>query len=724
MRKNLTLLALLLLPPASVGCRAGTSGIVVAAPEEEHDFFSRREAAPANARRDALAQIERWHTANDAATVPSHLWKSIGPLPVHARDIDENGRVTAIVVSPVDRNVVVVGTSGGGIWRSTDGGVTFAPVSDDQADLPVGVIAVAPSQPDILYAGMGDDHLGSGVLKSTDGGATWHALTSPDLPARNVTNRIVIDPNDASVLWIAFSRSLDANFTSASAMLMKSVDGGVTFQPAFTGIASDLLIVSPDGKTLLAGAVRMSRPGTGGVYRSTDGGQTWTLVYAQGEPEVPPRYYLAKAGDTLYALAVDSVNDFTRRDILASTDGGLTWTKRSGAPLDDRPLYLAANPHDGTLYLGGISLYRSTDGGRTWTTLKGLHLDHHGIAFDPVDAHRVWFGSDGGLYVSDDAGNTMQPLSDRIPAVEFYSVHAHPTKPDVLFAGAQDNGMEKRVQGKEWLEFIGGDGAHAVFDPANSRMLVSLQGTIISRINEDGTGGQFITTAQTFGNDHMSFIAPMARATDGTVWFATYRMWASHDFGTSWAPPAGDLDLTAGDGDELKAFAAGESDPHTLYTGSESGRVMVTHDAGVTWTDVTPAATRQISSIAIDRSAPNHAYVAFAAYGGPHVLETTDFGGSWSDSSAGLPSVPVNAIQIDARRPDTLYAGTDVGVFLSTNGGAGWAPFDNGMPHVIVTSFTTTADGRLIAGTYGRGAYELVESEPPPGGPRRRSVRH
>jgi photosystem II stability/assembly factor-like uncharacterized protein len=693
----------------------------------DREFLESRGIAPPNARREALAQIREWHTTHDAAaSLPN--WTSIGPRPVHGRFLDENGRVTAVVVSPVDPKIIVIGTAGGGIWRSVDRGATFAPVSDDQADINVGAIAMAPSNPNTLYAGMGQDHLGGGVLKSTDGGATWHVISDSSYPAYSTVAKIVVDPTNENIVWLAQNRGYDSNGVRiATGALLKSSDGGRTWQPSFDGLAHDVLITSADGQNLIIGTSRRERPGTGGIYRTTDGGVTWTLVYVQGDSETPPHYYLAQSGSTLLAMAIDEVNETPRRELMVSTDGGATWSKRANAPLDFTPLYLAADPRDGTVYYGAVGLWRSTDGGLTFKTVAGIHPDHHAIAFDPVKPDRIWFGGDGGLWVSDDRGLSVRSLADRVTAVQFYGVFAHPTDPHILFGGAQDNGMERRGVGEQWSELVGGDGNAVVFDPPTGRMLFAFQAGFIDRVPDNGSGTPVnIATEAKFENDRMLFIPPFVRGNDGTVWFASYRLYASHDFGVTWSKPGGTTDLTKGDsdssvGDVISAVAVSASDPHTLYTGSASGRIMITRDAGVTYSDISPGIDAYVSAFAIDRTTPDVTYIAFRGYGSPHVMKTTDAGKTWTNRSEGLPKVPVNALIMMG---DAIFAGTDIGVFRSTNGGELWEPFDNGMPPVIVTSFTVTADGRLVAGTYGRGAYEMDFVPAPAGAPRQRAVRH
>jgi len=276
------------------------------AADSARDAFSARACdAPAGARHEALRRVRAWHAQHDAAAAPAH-WESIGPFAAHSDDYDQTGRVNGIIISPADPENIVVGTSGGGIWRSTDGGTSFRPVSDDQDDLSIAGMAMAPSNPNVIYAATGSDHVGYGVLKSTDGGAHWRLVTTPAF-ARSIITRIAVDPHDENVVWMAQWRALDSAGTLQPVRaLMKSVDGGATWRSMFPGLINDFLIASDDGATILAGAARTTTIGTGGVYRSTDGGASWQLVLPQGSPEVPPEYFFARAGGTLYTAGVDA----------------------------------------------------------------------------------------------------------------------------------------------------------------------------------------------------------------------------------------------------------------------------------------------------------------------------------------------------------------------------------------------------------------------------------
>lgn len=310
--------------------------------------------------------------------------------------------------------------------------------------------------------------------------------------------------------------------------------------------------------------------------------------------------------------------------------------------------------------------------------------------------------------------------------MQFYSVNAHPTDSGILLGGSQDNGLQRQNgNGAEWVELVQGDLGIQLFDVNDpSRILSNSISGYLVRCKVDGSGNlESAGTPATFGvsedNARISFIPPLAQGADGTVWFGSWRVFASKDFGTTWTAPAGDTDLTDGDNDVLTAIGTVGGDAAVLYAGSAAGRLMVTRDGAVTWTDATPPVRRYITSIAVSRTSPSSAYVALSGYRAAHIFKTTNYGVTWTDVSGGLPDMPVNAVYIDKRNPETLYAATDIGVFRSDTAGDNWYPLNNGMPPAIVMSFTTTADGRLIAGTYGRGAYELTSASVRP---RRRAI--
>jgi photosystem II stability/assembly factor-like uncharacterized protein len=698
---------------------------------------------PADARRKALdeaRQRERFRPAAENTSFTPY-WRPIGPLPVNTAWPwkTATGRVKALAISPEDPNIVLAGSSSGGIWRSTDGGDTFAPVSDHHADLSVGAIAFAPSNPRTVYAVSGSDFLGTGVLKSADAGATWQVVDGPSFAPRGTANRMAVDPHNADRLWVAQTSRQDASTGSLfSSGLLRSTDGGFSWTTTVRAIVSDFAAAPGSAATFLLGIPRHDGGGTAGVHRSTDGGATSTLVFP-GKGTLP-RFTFAYSRTTPSRVYLHSFMENTPA-LHVSNDGGVTWSDVAATLPSSRPSFLVAHPSKEELFLGypGGDLHVSADGGVTWRNITMsrnaagrfdpqfslTHIDQHALVFAPHDDRVLYLGNDGGIYKSIDGGATFTSLADSLSLVQAYGIAAHPRDPEMLFLGTQDNGLERKRNGR-WHELITGDYGSILFEPNDPSNIVSnyVYGTILSF---SANGDRFVAeraTEVTFGElfepYRIQFIAPFEQQRmTGTLFFGTWKLFASIDFGRSWTARAGSLDFTRGGTDTLSAIGLAPNDPATIYTGSAAGRLMRSRDEGETWTDITGALPqRHVKAIAVDPEDAGRVWLAFSGYRAAHVYRTTDYGDTWTAVSSGLPDVPVNALFIDPSNREVVYAGTDIGVFVLN--GTQWHFFNDGMPPVVVTAFDVTAGGRIVAATYGRGAYELV-TEP---SPRRRSVRH
>lgn len=751
------LLALLL----CAACRTSVPPLVNPHPAP-HDKGARRDrwmfeqraypfgSIPADARRKALAEVGRFRAASNAVgsdTSGASLWRSIGPEPVQT-DWPwgaATGRVKALAVSPVDPEIVLAGSSSGGIWRSTDGGRNFDPVTDDHADLAVGAIAFAPSSPNIVYAAMGSDFLGTGMLRSDDAGAHWRLVSGSTYGTRGTTPRMIIDPNDPNRLWVAqYSRLDQQSGTVFSSGALVSHDGGVTWTKRFGGLTSDLVAAPGSASQLLLGVTRVDSAGGGnaGIYRSTNGGTTWSLVVDTGDQAYAyPRLAVTPAApQRVYAHMFSNGPGGLKYQFLSSEDGGATFTELPAAGLaKEFSVFVHADPSDPlVVYVGLRDLYKSIDGGQTFMNLtRGYtaadqfdpesstsHVDQHALAFHPQDPRTFYLGNDGGVFLSRDSGLTFESLSGTLSLVQAYGIAAHPTDPAALFLGTQDNGMERRDANGTWRELITGDYGSIVFDRNNPDILATnyVEGLIMSFSGRGEVYLDTLTTNETFGGNRVAFIAPFehSRATN-TLYFGTYRLFVSYDFGGTWTAPAGLLDLTKGGADTLAAIGLAESDPMILYTGSNRGKLMITRDGGNTWTSVTTGLpNRAVRAIAVDRANPELAYAGFSGYAAPHVWKTTNGGATWQQLDSALPDVPVNALLIDRQDANIVYAGTDIGVFRYDARAGEWEHFSKGMPPVIVTDFDVTANGTIVAATHGRGAYELVSAPVV----RRRGVRH
>jgi photosystem II stability/assembly factor-like uncharacterized protein len=614
-------------------------------------------------------------------------------------------------------------------------------VSDGHVDLSIGSIAFAPSNPNVVYAAMGSDFLGTGVLRSDDAGASWRQVSGPSFSQRGISLRAVVDPANPNRLWVAQTSRQGAGSADQAIGVLRSEDGGATWKNVLSATVTDLLLVPGSAETLLTAVGASPRNALKpGIYKSVDGGANWTLIrpagpffpmtgeFVLGVPPAMPNRYYAYGGTDVH----------THRHVMnVSDDGGATWRSYSNELPSDKPFYLGLDPSDAnTLYLGFRDLYKSTDGGATWRNLtravneKGqfdpadstAHVDQHSFAAIPG---AIYAGNDGGVFKSTDGGASFTSLSPTLSLIQAYGVAAHPSDPATLYLGTQDNGLERRAADGTWRELVTGDFGSIAFDPNQPSRVISnyLEGQLIvvNERNESSNVTFNATFEQPEIRPRIAFIAPFEQSrTRGTLYFGSYRLHVSDDFGQTWSMPAGALDLTAGKSDRLRAIGISETDRFAIYTGSQEGRVMVSRDGGFTWRDATAGLPqRTVKAFALDPRNASVAHVALSGYGSDHVFVTRDGGATWTAASPGLPDVPVNALLVDPADADVLYAGTDIGVFRRERG-SDWVLFNQGMPHVLVSDFAVTADNRIIAATYGRGAYELVQQK---GTSKRRSVR-
>ncbi len=694
---------------------------------------------PADGRREAWEASAAFNLEADT-DLPA--WKSIGPRPtrsdLYANWGDTSGRINSIAISPANPNLVLVGGSTGGVWRSEDGGNNFNPVSDDQIDLAVGYIAFAPSNPNIVYAGMGDAHggyNGSGVLRSMDAGKTWTRVNNQTLPAPGRIFRVAVDPNDASRVYVAqFSYSSGNDLFAGG--LFYSTDGGVNWKRTLFGLPRDLVLHPTNPNTIYVGMNRVDRPANqpAGVYRSTDGGEMWERIYTSPyattqdirvavTPAAPNRIYIYLGG-----LPQGS----TAREIRLTTsqDGGNSWTTRRLNEVVDAGqfgynTYFYADPTNAeTLYVGSRDVYKSTNGGASWANinnsftvaggynprLSNAHPDQHSFAFLPSNSNVIFIGNDGGLYKSEDAGRTFVSKNQTLSLSQFVGLSIDPRNPKNSLAGAQDNGTQLRLDNGEWEEIISGDGGQCVFSPTIPNVIfTSYIYGVIYRFTP--TSERQVASERIFGEfstPRVRFYPPFTSTRDGRLYFGSWRLFLSRNQGDTWYTPGWATDLTRSASDTINAIGVSDAEPNVIYTGSTQGRVMVTQDDGESWRDITAGLpNRVIKGIVTHPTNPAIAYLTVSGYRSGHVFKTTNYGANWRDVSGNLPDIPTNAIVFDPLTPGALYVGTDIGVYRSTNDGQSWELLHRGMPPVVVTALATHSSGIVQAATYGRGVYEI-----------------
>jgi photosystem II stability/assembly factor-like uncharacterized protein len=711
------------------------------------------ESVPDEARRRAWESRPRGDKGAREDDVQS--WTPIGPSstsPVFANFGLNSGRINAIAVSPANSQLILVGASTGGIWRSTDGGSNFQPVSDSQVDLSVGSIAFSQSNPSIVYAGMGDmatccEYMGSGVLKSTDGGQTWAHVNNSTLMEPGAIAKIEVDPTNPNRVYAALYRGLNkatANSFPEGGVYVSS-DGGVNWTRTLTGLPRDL-VINPANPQILYLAMRgnLSNTLTAGVYRSTNGGINWNIIYTSayntGFPSPRDIRVAVTPADSQRIYVYEGNSPTTAIRVAVSTDGGTSWTNRGSSGLDlgqfGYNTYLYADPTNAdTVYVGGRDVYKSTNGGVSWTNLTltndnysvaRAHPDQHALAFAYPNAGTVYIGNDGGLYKTDNGGSSFQSLNSTLSLTQFTSIARHPTDPAITYGGTQDNGTQRRLpSSNQWEDFAGGDGGKVVVNPLTpSRVFTTVYFGRVRSWSNNGSSYTGGTSNATFGETasddtaRIGFYPPLAgNGVNSSLYFGTWRLFINNspdtNFTGGWSAPGGMTDLTRGSLDVLSAIGVSRSDTNVIYTGSEQGQVMVSTNGGVNWSPILNGLpNRFITGIVVDPANPATAFLTVSGYGSGHVFKTTNTGASWTDISGNLPNTPVNALLIDPNNPNVLYAGTDVGVYRSTAGGNSWQSFNNGLPPVVVMGFTTNASGQVQLATYGRGAYQSVDAAP------------
>ncbi|MFN7990047.1 MAG: PKD domain-containing protein [Thermoanaerobaculia bacterium] len=719
------------------------------------DGFSRSDAGPSVR---ALGEGLAWRELGPRGASSGTAWGSVA------------GRITAVALHPSNADVVLVGAATGGIWKSTDGGRTFRPVSDTAPSLATSAIVFSPSSPDVLYAATGEadsaylerspasslgTYLGAGLLRSVDGGETWSRV-DVDLPADAVLSRVLVHPADPRRVLVAIYRRHDvAQGRTVPGGIYLSTDGGVHFARTFEHAASDLAQDPSSPDVVFAafgvdgGCTTCSSPG--GVWRSADFGLTFSPALTHASPGAPfavqPGQVKLTVSRTspavLYASVLDGDDAHVAAGIFRSADGGLTWEKRT-APAQACPksadnqcsydhalLVHPARPD--RLWLGTVNLYVSDDGAATWRTLvevyargSQLHPDQHAFAVPSTEPSTLWVGNDGGLYRSTDGGASFESRNDTLGLVQFNGVALHPAIPAFLMGGTQDNGNLRTLDGVSWSDRTGSDGGFVLVrqdDPA--QVLAANYYAYLNYSSTTGGGFREVTSPQLMTSDGepaepMAFYPPAAAApgAPGTVFLGAQRLWANPSFGANpnlWAPRSAEKALAAGVVTALDVVGDGSG---PAWVGGSRGDVLFSEDGGATFarrTDGLPAAiVTAVRSVSADGRT---AYVAFGGYlGAPsrHVFVTTDGGLAWRNVSGEIPDVPVTALVTAPGDPCELFAATDAGVFRSTNGGASWVSFDAGLPNTTVTALAFRPGTRdLVAATYGRGDFTI--SVPLPG---------
>lgn len=707
-------------------------------------------------------------TAVDPDLLAGLAARSIGPAAM-------SGRIADVTVVPGDPDTIWVGAATGGVWKSTDGGLSFEPVFDDQPVAAIGAVAVEPRRPDVVWVGTGEGNprnsasVGNGVYRSLDGGATWKHL---GLEESERIHRILLHPDHQSTAWVcAMGKTWGEN---AERGVFRTNDGGETWKHVLavderTGCAD--LVADPRNPAKLYAAMwdhrrwpwsfRSGGPGSG-LYVSHDGGESWRRATPEdGLPEGDlGRIGLAVAPsrpDVVYAL----VEGEEETGLYRSTDGGRTWQLRTtDDEAGNRPFYYAdlrVDPADADRVYSLWSLVSvSNDGGESFEVLvpfRGVHPDHHAMWIDPEDPRHLYNGNDGGVYESRDHGRTWRFVAN-LPLAQYYHVRVDDERPYNVYGGLQDNGSwrgpaEVRENGgirnHHWQEVGFGDGFDTVPIPGDSRRGYAMsQEGHVHRWDLD-TGERRSVRPAPEGDEPLRFNWNAAIEVDpfdpDTVYFGSQYVHRSRDRGETWETISPDLtsdeadwqrqdesggltlDVTGAENfTTLVALAASPVERGVLWAGSDDGRLHVTRDGGATWTSV-EGGMRGVPDhtwIPHVEPSPHDAGTAFVVLDNhrrsdwtPYVFRTTDFGRTWKSLATPALRGYALSIQQDPVDPDLLFLGTEFGLWASLDGGASWLPFRHGVPTVSVMDLAIQPrESDLVIATHGRALYVVDDISP------------
>jgi photosystem II stability/assembly factor-like uncharacterized protein len=682
-----------------------------------------------------------------------------------------SGRVNDLEIHPSNNKIIYLGAGGGGVWKSNDGGATFIPIFDDYIQS-IGTITLDPNDPDkTIYVGTGETwtrnsvSYGNGLYKTTDGGSNWEKI---GLENSERIASIVVNPENSNEIYVAAMGALWGDNEERG--VFKSTDGGLTWEKVLyvnqrTGCA-DLLMDPRNPSVLYASMWEFRRTGwsfdSGGensaLYKSIDGGKTWDKIH-NGFPEGKlgrMGIAIAKSNpDVLYTvIEAEQKKD---KGLYRSKDLGASWEQMNNDfEITVRPFYfsrLVVDPrNENVIYKGGLRGSVSKDGGKTFKGLGNMHSDVHDMVFSNIHSDIMFFATDGGVYRSWNGGTTCE-IVENLPLSQFYQISVDNATPYNIYGGLQDNGSwygpsasPGGIQARDWNSVGVGDGFRVLKHHTKNIIYSEMQGAEnVWRIDQDNKQVKTIQPLPVEGHDKLRFNwnAPMALSTSvpDRIYMGSQFLHKSDDMGASWQiispdlttndPAKQDQDNSGGlskdnSGAEnhttIFTIAESDLDENIIWVGTDDGNVQITQDGGKTWNNTVaniPGLPENTWCYHIELSTLERG-TAYAVFDGhtandktPYAYKTSDFGKTWKSIITGGVEGVVRNIQVDYENPNLLFLGTELGLYITMDGGAQWYKYTNNVPAVAIHFIALQKQTNdLVLGTHGRGVIIIDDISP------------
>jgi PKD repeat protein/photosystem II stability/assembly factor-like uncharacterized protein len=679
----------------------------------------------------AYPNFINWARTNPISTDKSTSgdWQLLGP--VGAPSNSGAGRLNFVRFDPTTTNTIYVGAPDGGLWKSTNAGASWMPMTDQLTVIGCTDIAIDPTNTQTMYLATGDgdaaDSYSIGILKSTDGGLTWNTTgLNWSVNQGRTISKIIMNPSNSSNLLVA-----------SNVGIFRTTDAGVTWTQEDNRSFKDMEFKPNDPNTIYA---------AGDVFvKSTNNGDTWSTI-TSGVPNSSGVQRIAiavtEANENYVYILVGNNSDQGLLGVYRSTNSGTSFTQRhSSSPnllgwesdgSDDGgqafyDLTIAASPLNAeVIVIGGVNLWRSTNGGSSFT-INGhwwgdvapyVHADHHDIVFLPGTS-TYFSANDGGLFKTTNNGSSWTDLSNNLAIAQQYRIGLSATTESLLVAGHQDNGTNK-FSGTSWTNIYGGDGMDCFIDRTNNNTIIAsyVYGEHLRSTNGGSTWTDIYSSLPNgAGNADWLSVLHQDPVTANTYYAGgRSQLYKTTNAGSSWTT----LGSPSGNGNIVE-FAIAPSNNQVIYALKSNG-VSKSTNGGSSWTNISsglPTSSQSPTYVTTSNTDANVVYVTFSGYNASNkVFKSTNGGSTWTNISTGLPNVPCNTIVFhNGSADESVYIGTDVGVFYRNNNLSSWLMFSNGLPRVAVRDleiFYPTL--RLRAGTYGRGTWDsdLYSNSAPP----------